>query len=309
MLVCTHQYDVDTNKQSDPLFSMASKTLLLPSVVVNSGKLSFLARSFLVAIFVVLPAENVQSFSTSLINIRVSTRHHTQAFAMNGAIDVSERVTVVPDSSANNEASMKQDAEDGSVHQLSDKLKGKNVPAWVEDNWCSYGERLVVAEWEKINDRENNGWRGRDFMHDDESPVKIVEYFSNYGSGDGTLLNNGGEGTSLNGIVHFTARAESHQGYCHGGSMTAVMDDVVGWAAFLVTGSCQPWTGFTVQINTALRKPIPTDSWLLVRGTISKIEGRKVSVTASIIDPATDDTIHAEGDGLVILNAGILSGT
>jgi hypothetical protein len=94
-----------------------------------------------------------------------------------------------------------------------------------------------------------------------------------------------------------------------GGSMTVLMDDVVGWAAFLATGSCRPWTGFTVQINTALRKPIPINSWLLVRGIISKIEGRKVSVTATITDPANENTVHAEGDGLVVLNAGVLPGT
>jgi hypothetical protein len=91
--------------------------------------------------------------------------------------------------------------------------------------------------------------------------------------------------------------------------MTAVMDDTVGWAAFLSTGSCKPWTGFTVQINTSLRKPIPVDSWLLVCGVISKIEGRKVSVTATITDPANDNAVHAEGDGLVILNPGVLPGT
>lgn len=187
------------------------------------------------------------------------------------------------------------------------QFKGK-IPAWVEANRHSYGDRLVCAEWELIDYRLRNGWKGRDFMHDDESPVRIVEYFSNYGSGDGKLLDKGGEGTTLTGIVHFTRRAESHQGFCHGGSMTAVMDDVVGWAAFLATGSCQPWTGFTVQINTSLRKPIPVDSWLLVCGTISKIEGRKVSVMATLIDPANGDAVHAEGDGLVILNAGVLPG-
>jgi hypothetical protein len=88
--------------------------------------------------------------------------------------------------------------------------------------------------------------------------------------------------------------------------MTSVMDDVVGWVAFLASGTCKPWTGFTVQINTALRKPIPVDSWLLVSGTITKIEGRKVSVYGKIFDPANGDSLHAEVEGLVILNAGIL---
>lgn len=181
----------------------------------------------------------------------------------------------------------------------------ESLPGWVETNIEAYGDRLVVSEWGASNYRDNNGWRGKDYIHDYRAPVRIVDYFARYGNGVAGLAR-GGEGTTLTGIVHFTSKAESHQGFCHGGSMTAVMDDVIGWTAFLATGTCQPWTGFTAQVNTSLRRPIPVDSWLVICGTISNIDGRKVTVMATLSDPANGDAVHAEGDGLVILNSGVL---
>ena len=47
-----------------------------------------------------------------------------------------------------------------------------------------------------------------------------MDYYVAYGTGDGVEgLEKGGVGTILTGVVHFTERAESHQGLCHGGSM------------------------------------------------------------------------------------------
>jgi acyl-coenzyme A thioesterase PaaI-like protein len=148
--------------------------------------------------------------------------------------------------------------------------------------------------------------QGHDLVHDRDAPVRVMNYYVQYGSGLGGLPR-GGVGTTLTGITHFTKRAESHAGYCHGGSMCSVLDDVIGWVAFLVTGSCQPWTGFTVQVNTSLKRPISVDSMLLVQAKITKVERRKVSVSATIFDPSGDDiVVHAEGEGLVILNRGVL---
>ena len=124
-----------------------------------------------------------------------------------------------------------------------------------------------------------------------------MDYFVQYAE------DNKGVGTTLRGIAHFTARSESHAGYCHGGSMTSLLDDVIGWVSFLVTGKCIPWSGYTVQINTSLKKPIAVNSVLLVQAVISNVHNRKVYVNATILDPENDDVVHAQGDGLVILNA------
>lgn len=212
------------------------------------------------------------------------------------------------------------------------------VPEWVSQHQAkgTWGAVLQVDEWAEEEDakggmsvhsyRQKHGWQGRDLIHDVHSPVRILEYYVQYGTSQPlTGLSRGGIGTKLTGIVHFTRRAESHQGYCHGGSMTSVMDDVIGWVAFLVTGQCRPWSGYTVQVNTSLKRPIPVDSILVVQATIVQVLRRKVSVEATIFDPSEEDdldydggdddgifktinpnTIHAASEGLVVINRGIL---
>lgn len=86
---------------------------------------------------------------------------------------------------------------------------------------------------------------------------------------------------------------------------TSVVDDIIGWCAMFVTGSCHPWSGYTVQVNTALRRPIQVGTFLLATATIVSIERRKVSIKAVLLDPNTDN-IHAEGEGLVVMNKGVL---
>mmetsp|Transcript_24136 Transcript_24136/g.36013 ORF Transcript_24136/g.36013 Transcript_24136/m.36013 type:complete len:235 (-) Transcript_24136:650-1354(-) len=188
-------------------------------------------------------------------------------------------------------------------------------PAWVENEISKWGERLRVAEWEDAEYRANDGWKGTDLIHSSTSPVQINNYMVSYGDGSGGPIPNlerGGIGTVLTGIAHFTPAAESHKGYCHGGSMCSVLDDVVGWCGFLVTGECRPWSGFTAQVNASLKKPIAVGSVLRIRASITKWEGRKVYIAAELAEPSgTDDekdlVIHAIGEGLVILQRGVLS--
>ena len=148
-------------------------------------------------------------------------------------------------------------------------------------------------------------------IHGKNAAVRVLDYFVEYGNGDGLQgYASGGIGTKLTGVVYYSPRAESHKGYCHGGSMCSLMDDIIGWCGFVTTGKCVPWSGYTVQINTALRQPIKVGSFLVASATITKIERRKVWIQASLFDPEAEgdsNVIHAEGDGLVILNAGALS--
>mmetsp|Transcript_40689 Transcript_40689/g.41265 ORF Transcript_40689/g.41265 Transcript_40689/m.41265 type:complete len:231 (+) Transcript_40689:55-747(+) len=211
------------------------------------------------------------------------------------------------------------------------------LPHWVatgRKEGSTWGEKLQVLEWQDDDDglyRRKNGWKGNDLVHDKDSPVRVLDYYVKYGSNN--IINNhdeernytdletpevkdtnskkkhysrGGVDTTLTGIVHFTKRAESHQGYCHGGSMCSVLDDVIGWVGFLVTGKCIPWSGFTVQVNSKLQRPVLVDSILLVQAKIIHIERRKVSIEAIILDPKVANAIHATGTGLVVINKGIL---
>ena len=63
-------------------------------------------------------------------------------------------------------------------------------------------------------------------MHSSFSAAKILEYH---------LLGPDEEGSdySLVGVANFTKYSESHKGLCHGGSMCALMDDVVGILSLL----------------------------------------------------------------------------
>eukprot|EP00584_Thalassiosira_punctigera_P009060 CAMPEP_0172528942 /NCGR_PEP_ID=MMETSP1067-20121228/3153_1 /TAXON_ID=265564 ORGANISM="Thalassiosira punctigera, Strain Tpunct2005C2" /NCGR_SAMPLE_ID=MMETSP1067 /ASSEMBLY_ACC=CAM_ASM_000444 /LENGTH=188 /DNA_ID=CAMNT_0013312921 /DNA_START=85 /DNA_END=648 /DNA_ORIENTATION=- len=130
----------------------------------------------------------------------------------------------------------------------------RDLPSWVKEQRPYWGETVSVPEWDEDESlseeidasdsgecgkgktdgyRSKNGWKGTDLCHSRQSPVRISHY--------GVQYRDGGIGTTLTGVVHFTNSAESHAGFCHGGSMTSVMDDVIGWTAFHVTGACVPW--------------------------------------------------------------------
>eukprot|EP01083_Nonionella_stella_P059633 156013_1 len=208
------------------------------------------------------------------------------------------------------------------------------LPKWAHaQERCHWGEKLMIGEWEGSQTNGNgngdpeevehyrnaNGWKGNDLVHSVSSPVRILEYRVHYPTGEGNESSAGasasaGVGTTLHGIVHFTKNAESHKGYCHGGSMCSIMDDIIGWTGFCVTGSCQPWSGFTVQINTSLTKPIQVGQVLKIECVIEKVERRKVYLKAKLVDPGLGnndndsglEVCHARGEGLVIVNHGVL---
>ncbi len=241
------------------------------------------------------------------------------------------------------------------------------LPSWAKNqaDRKKWGSRLNITEWDEDEQEDStyrlsNGWKGSDLVHSKTSPVRVLEYrlsFFQQNRNQSTVIprattadahGNGNAGintdigaATLTGIVHFTSRAESHKGYCHGGSMCSVMDDCIGWTGFCASGTCIPWSGFTVQVNTKLCKPIKTGSILKVICRITKMERRKVWVKALLIDPtfalaveALDDgdnsteedvdidcgsktidelrstlksCIHAEGEGLIILNKGVIN--
>ena len=193
------------------------------------------------------------------------------------------------------------------LRQVSSENLSYDLPAWYERLRPSLGDALVVPEWQDEDSeyREQNGWKGRDLIHDPTtSAIYVPQYFVQYGTHK--ELPRGGVGTTLTALAYFSERAESHRGYCHGGSMCSVMDDVIGWVAFCVTGEYRPWSGFTVQINTNLQKPIPVYSVLMIVGQVTRMERRKVFVEARLIDPSNDNAQHARAEGIVVLNRGVL---
>ena len=165
-------------------------------------------------------------------------------------------------------------------------------PVWLDEleDDESY-ERVRLPEWDNGTEwRRKNGFKGSDYVHDACAAMHVPRYYLRGVAG--------GVGSKLVGAAHFGPGAESHRGLCHGGTMCSLMDDVIGWTGVCATGVCKPWSGFTVQINTALKKPVEVGSWLRLEGEIVKINGRKVSVKARLLLGAD---VHCEAEGLVVL--------
>lgn len=215
------------------------------------------------------------------------------------------------------------------------------VPEWEEYYHCNSKKNKDSEEKHQHNGMNNHdakseveeyrskhGWLGNDLCHDRyTSPVYVTHYHVIYPSSivtdssdtDTTTTalalpetttdqtNKSGVGTILTGVAEFTPRSESHAGYCHGGSMCALMDDVIGWCGFLTTGKCLPWSGYTAQIDTSLKRPIPVGKHLQIRAEIVKRINRKVYIKAILIDPDIsvsnkgNENVHATASGLFLL--------
>ena len=181
---------------------------------------------------------------------------------------------------------------------LQKRRKRGGIPSWYASATAGMSP-LRIDEWENgWVWRLSNGWVGTDYAHGPDAAVHIAGYGLSTGEG-------GGIGTRLVGAVHFGKGAESHKGLCHGGTMCTIMDDVIGWTGFCVSGVCKPWCGFTVQVDTNLQCPVTVGSWLRVEGVITAVERRKVRVRASLVAPATSpegkEVVHCTAEGLFIV--------
>ena len=160
---------------------------------------------------------------------------------------------------------------------------------------------LDVKEWTDDGGiyREQEGWKGNDFMHSPNSPVRIYDYIM-FPPGK---LEDGSEVVmdyAIVSAVQFSVNAESHKGLCHGGTMCAVMDDAIGWCGFCESGVCKPWSGYTVQIDTCLKRAIRVESVLKIVAWIERREGpRKIYIAAKLVS-ADGEIVHATGKGLYL---------
>ena len=88
-----------------------------------------------------------------------------------------------------------------------------------------------------------------------------------------------------------------HQGYegiVHGGLITTVLDEVMGWAIYVrklwaVTGS----------INVRFRKPVRVGDELTCRAWVASVTGRKVDVRAQLIRES-DGQVLADGTAIFV---------
>lgn len=86
--------------------------------------------------------------------------------------------------------------------------------------------------------------------------------------------------------------------------MCLVFDEILAYVVW------RSGTGaFTANLNINLRKMVPLGSTQYFRSHITKRDGRKISVAASILDPADKTTKYAEATGLWIESSYMAKGT
>src|ERR1700682_5144905 len=87
---------------------------------------------------------------------------------------------------------------------------------------------------------------------------------------------------------------QRHQGYdgtLHGGVVTALLDEAMGWVIFH-----QGIWGVTAKISVTVRQPVPIGEDLRVVGEIARDRGRLIE-THGTVERAADGLVLAEADG------------
>ena len=88
------------------------------------------------------------------------------------------------------------------------------------------------------------------------------------------------------------APAREHQGYegiVHGGLISTVLDEVMGWAIYI-----RKLWAVTGTMNVRFRKPVRVGDALTARAWVESVTGRKVDVRAQLV---------RDGDGQVLADA------
>ena len=90
---------------------------------------------------------------------------------------------------------------------------------------------------------------------------------------------------------------QTHQGYdgaLHGGVVTALLDETMGWAIFH-----QGIWGVTGRITVTFKEPVPLGEELVVSGWITRERSRAIE-TKGRLERARDGAVLAEGDAVFI---------
>ena len=93
--------------------------------------------------------------------------------------------------------------------------------------------------------------------------------------------------------VWFGPEAEGPPGHAHGGALAAVLDEAMGYAAWLAGHPV-----VAARLTTDFRRMLPLGTVCTVEPTVERVEGRKVHVSAQIVGP--DGTAHAEGEAVLV---------
>ena len=90
----------------------------------------------------------------------------------------------------------------------------------------------------------------------------------------------------------FEKSFEGGPGLVHGGILSTVLDDMMGYATFTQNLFC-----VTANLNVNFRVPSPVDKEFELYAWVKEVDGNKVYAESVI---KSEDTIHVEADGLFI---------
>lgn len=101
---------------------------------------------------------------------------------------------------------------------------------------------------------------------------------------------------SLISFYYLGSDVSGHTGIVHGGLLAILLDECMGRACFpLLKGKI----GVTAKLELSYRKPIPTESVVVIRALTERVEGRKAWVKASVGDPEFE-ALFMEANALFI---------
>lgn len=123
--------------------------------------------------------------------------------------------------------------------------------------------------------------KGPSFVSGDRGDRLRVKYFRK--QEDGHLV----------GKVWFGPGTQGPPGHAHGGSMAALLDEVMGTAAWI---SGHPVLAASIKID--FRNTIPLQTVAFFEGWVDQVNGRKITTRSKLTGP--EGKIFAEGEGLFI---------
>ena len=91
-----------------------------------------------------------------------------------------------------------------------------------------------------------------------------------------------------------------HPGVVHGGCMATLIDEGFARCCF---NRLPNKIGMTANLNINYKAPLPVDTYICLRGTTTKVEGRKAWVEGrleSLAEPGQAPTVHCEATALFI---------
>lgn len=109
-----------------------------------------------------------------------------------------------------------------------------------------------------------------------------------------------GDGKSLVSISYVGDDLCGHVGIVHGGFLATMLDEGLARCCF---GALPHKIGVTANLSVDYRKPTPAGSFLVLRATTTKVEGRKAWVTGhieSLPKPGEKPVVYVEATGLFV---------